>query len=130
MSVLWSDHDFQLSEKERWGKYALWERATWVNLLWVAPGITKPGSTTNKPMNLLDIYPTLAALTGCKQPERQLEGKDLTVLMKNPKASWIKTSLTVFGYNTYSLRSERYRYITYADGTEELYDHEKDRLEW
>lgn len=81
-------------------------------------------------MNLLDIYPTLAALTGYKHPERQLEGKDLTVLMKNPKAPWIKTSLTVFGYNTYSLRSERYRHITYADGTEELYDHEKDRLEW
>ncbi len=30
-----------------------------------------------------------------QNPERQLEGKDLTVLMKNPKASWVKTSLTV-----------------------------------
>ena len=81
-------------------------------------------------MNLLDIYPPLAALTGCKPPERQLKGKDLTVLMKNPKASWVKTSLTVFGYNNCSLRSERYRYLTYANGTEELYNHEKDRREW
>ena len=50
--------------------------------------------------------------------------------MKNPEASWHKTSLTVFGYKNYGLRSERYRYITYADGTEELYDHHNDRWEW
>ncbi len=50
--------------------------------------------------------------------------------MKNPKADWDKTTLTVFGYKNYGLRSDRYRYITYEDGTEELYDHEKDRWEW
>ena len=47
--VLWSDHGFQLGEKERWAKYSLWERATRVNMLWVAPGVTQPGSTTAKP---------------------------------------------------------------------------------
>ena len=128
--VLWSDHGFQLGEKERWAKYSLWERATRVNLVWVAPGVTKPGSTSAKPVNLLDIYPTLASLTGCEPPEKQLEGNDLTVLMEDPEASWDKTSLTVFGYKNYGIRSERYRYIVYADGTEELYDHEKDKLEW
>jgi len=128
--VLWSDHGFQLGEKERWSKYSLWERATRVNLVWVAPGVTKPGSTCSKPVNLLDIYPTLASLTVCKPPENQLEGNDLTVLMKNPEASWDKTSLTVFGHKNYGIRSERYRYIVYADGTEELYDHKKDNWEW
>jgi arylsulfatase A-like enzyme len=96
----------------------------------VALGVTKPGSTSAKPVNLLDIYPTLASLTGCEPPEKQLEGNDLTVLMEDPEASWDKTSLTVFGYKNYGLRSERYRYIVYADGTEELYDHEKDKWEW
>ena len=128
--VLWSDHGFQLGEKERWSKYSLWERATRGNLVWVAPGVTKPGSTCSKPVNLLDIYPTLASLTVCKPPENQLEGNDLTVLMKNPEASWDKTSLTVFGHKNYGIRSERYRYIVYADGTEELYDHKKDNWEW
>ena len=28
------------------------------------------------------------------------------------------------------MRSERYRYIRYADGSEELYDHDADPLEW
>ncbi len=128
--VLWSDHGFQLGEKERWAKYSLWERATRVNLLWVAPGVTKPGSTCDQPVNLLDIYPTLASLTGCEPPEEQLEGNDLSVLMKNPEAPWDETTLTTFGYRNYGVRSERYRYIVYADGSEELYDHEKDKWEW
>jgi arylsulfatase A-like enzyme len=128
--LLWSDHGFQLGEKERWAKYSLWERATRVNMVWVAPGVTKPGSTSARPVNLLDIYPTLASLTGCDPPKKQLEGNDLSVLMKNPKASWNKTSVTSFGYKNYGIRSERYRYIVYADGTEELYDHEKDKWEW
>ena len=128
--VLWSDHGFQLGEKGRWGKYSLWERATRVNLLWVAPGVTRPGSTCSKPVNLLDIYPTLASLTGCKPPEKQLEGNDLSVLMKNPKASWNMTTVTTFGYKNYGVRSERYRYIVYADETEELYDQQEDKWEW
>ena len=128
--VLWSDHGFQLGEKERWAKFSLWERATRVNMIWKAPGVTKPGSTSAKPVNLLDIYPTLASLTGCEPPEGQLEGNDLTVLMKNPEASWDETTVTTFGYKNYGIRSGRYRYIVYADGSEELYDHEKDKWEW
>ena len=81
-------------------------------------------------MNLLDIYPTLASLTGCEPPEDQLEGNDLSVLMRDPGASWDKTSVTSYFYRNYSIRSDRYRYITYSDGTEELYDHEKDKWEW
>ena len=92
--------------------------------------MTKPGTVTDKPVNLLDIYPTLATLTGLKPPKKQLEGNDLTVLMKSPKATWDKTSLTIFGHKNYGIRSERYRYIVYADGTEELYDHQKDKWEW
>ena len=72
--VLWSDHGFQLGEKGRWGKYSLWERATRVNLMWVVPDVTTPGTKSARPVNLLDIYPTLASLTGCKPPEGQLEG--------------------------------------------------------
>ncbi len=128
--VLWSDHGFQLGEKERWAKYSLWERATRVNMVWVAPGVTQPGTTCNKPVNLLDIYPTLASLTGCEPPENQLEGNDLSVLMKDPRAAWDKISLTTFGYKNYGVRSERHRYIVYADGSEELYDHTKDKWEW
>lgn len=128
--VLWSDHGFHHGEKGRWGKYSLWQRATQVNLIWVAPGITRAGSTCGRPVNLLDIYPTLVSLTGHTPPPDQLEGKDLTKLMKNPKADWQESTVTTFGYKNYGVQSERYRYIIYEDGSEELYDHHSDRWEW
>ncbi len=128
--VLWSDHGFHHGEKGRWGKYSLWERATRVNLLWVVPGFTQPGSTCARPVNLLDIYPTLAALTACKPPTAQLEGNDLSVLMKNPQAEWNEATVTTFGYKNYGVRSEQHRYIVYKDGSEELYDHTQDKWEW
>ncbi|MEC8554638.1 MAG: sulfatase [Planctomycetota bacterium] len=128
--VLWSDHGFHHGEKGRWGKYSLWERATRANLMCVAPGVTSPGSTCARPVNLLDIYPTLASLTDCTPPEGQLEGNDLSVLMKNPEAEWDEATVTTFGYKNYGVRSKRYRYIVYEDGSEELYDHEKDQWEW
>lgn len=128
--VLWSDHGFQLGEKQRWGKYSLWERASRVNFVWVAPGVTTPGSTTNRPVNLLDIYPTLASLTGCKPPEGQLEGNDLSILMRDPDAGWDQATVTTFGFKNYGVRSQQYRYIIYADGAEELYDHTQDKWEW
>jgi arylsulfatase A-like enzyme len=128
--VLWSDHGFQLGEKGRWGKYSLWERATRVNLQWVVPGLTAPRSVCTKPVNLLDIYSTLVSLTGCKPPEKQLEGNDLSVLMKDPDADWANSTVTTFGCKNYGVRSQRYRYIIYRDGAEELYDHTKDKWEW
>ena len=128
--VLWSDHGFHHGEKGRWGKYSLWERATRVNFLWVVPGVTRPGSVCSKPVNLLDIYPTLASLTGCEPPANQLEGNDLSALMKDPEAPWDEATVTTFGYKNYGVRSGRYRYIVYEDGSEELYDHANDMWEW
>ena len=128
--VLWSDHGFHHGEKGRWGKYSLWERATRVNCIWVVPGVTEAGSVCSKPVNLLDIYPTLASLAGCKPPAKQLEGNDLSVLMKDPEAPWDEATVTTFGYKNYGVRSDRYRYIVYEDGSEELYDHTNDKWEW
>ena len=50
--------------------------------------------------------------------------------MKNPKADWQESTVTTFGYKNYGVQSERYRYIIYEDGSEELYDHHSDRWEW
>ena len=38
--------------------------------------------------------------------------------------------ITTHGRNNHAVRSERWRYIRYSDGTEELYDHESDPMEW
>ncbi len=127
--VLWSDHGWHLGEKLHWRKFALWEEATHNILMFLAPGITKAGHRCDSPVGLLDIYPTLIEL--CQLEKRkELEGVSLLPLLKNPNAKWERPALTTHGKNNHSLRSKRWRYIQYADGSEELYDHENDKMEW
>ena len=127
--ILWSDHGWHLGEKLHWRKFALWEEATHNVLMAVVPGITKPGGRCSRPVTMLDIYPTLIELCGLSEKDG-LEGQSLVPLLRNPEAEWERPALTTHGRNNHSLRTERYRYIRYSDGTEELYDHDKDELEW
>jgi len=127
--VLWSDHGWHLGEKGAWHKRTLWERATHVPFLVAAPSVTAPGSTCKRPVNLIDIYPTLVDLCGL-QAKPELDGLSLAPLLKNPDAKWRHPSLTTHERGNHALRTERWRYIRYHDGTEELYDHENDPNEW
>jgi len=127
--VLWTDHGWHLGEKLHWRKFTLWEEADRVPLIFVVPGLTKPGSRCERTVSLLDIYPTLADLCGLPVGEH-LEGKNLRPLLADPAAEWDRPVVTTHGRNNHAVRSERYRYIRYSDGTEELYDHEDDPMEW
>lgn len=127
--VLWGDHGWHLGEKLHWRKFALWEEATHCPLMIAAPGVTKPGQKCSRPVSLIDIYPTLIELCGLAQ-RKELQGKSLLPLLKGPEAKWPRPALTTHGRNNHSLRSQRWRYIRYSDGTEELYDHNSDALEW
>jgi arylsulfatase A-like enzyme len=127
--VLWSDHGWHLGEKLHWRKFALWEEATHNVMMMIAPGVTQPNQRCARPVTLLDIYPTLIDLCGLgKKPE--LEGKSLLPLLKDPNGARGRPALTTHGRNNHSLRTERWRYTRYSDGTEELYDHDSDPLEW
>lgn len=122
--VLYSDHGFELGEKERWAKRSLWENSTRVPMIIVGPGI-KGGQVCTKPVELIDIYPTLLALTGAGADPKH-EGQSLVPLLKDPKADWPHIARTSFGPKNVAIRSERYRYIHYFDGSEEFYDHASD----
>lgn len=127
--VLWSDHGWHLGEKLHWRKFSLWEEATHNVFLLRSPGITKPDSRCARSVNLLDIYPTL--LDTLQLPARkELEGRSLLPLLKKPDTPWPYPTLTTYGHNNHSVRDERWRYIRYADGAEELYDRSRDPLEW
>jgi len=127
--VLWSDHGYHLGDKTACVKFTLWEKANHVPFIIVAPGITTPGSHCDRPVSLLDIFPTLNELAGLPaKPE--LDGQSLVPLLKNPKMEWERPALTTMGPGNHAVRTERWRYIRYFDGTEELYDHEKDPWEW
>jgi len=127
--VLWADHGFHLGEKERWGKMTLWEESTHVPFIIVAPGITTPGSRTDEAVSLQSIYATLAELSGLDIPAH-VDGASLVPLLRNPDMDWDEVAITTFGYGNYSVRGDRYRYIVYEDGQEELYDHQADPNEW
>ena len=127
--VLWSDHGWHLGEKLHWRKFALWEEATHNVMAFVVPGVTTPGGRCESPVNLIDIYPTLVEV--CGLPERgELEGLSLMPQLRNPRAARERPALTTHGRSNHSLRSRRWRYIRYADGSEELYDHDNDEMEW
>ena len=126
--VLFSDHGFHLGEKQRWAKQSLWERSTRVPLIVSVPG-GKQGQRCSRPVELLHLYPTLIEL--CGLPARDgLEGISLGPLLKNNEANWSRPAITTYQRNNHAVRTEHWRYIRYADGTEELYDHRVDSNEW
>jgi arylsulfatase A-like enzyme len=125
--VMFADHGFHLGEKRRWAKRSLWEDSTRVPLIIAGPGI-EGGRVCSKPVQLLDIYPTLLELTGHKADPAH-EGNSLVPLLKDEKADWPYFARTSFGPGNYGIKSERYRYIHYNDGSEEFYDHSKDEHE-
>jgi arylsulfatase A-like enzyme len=127
--VLWGDHGFHLGEKGRWRKMTLWNESTHVPFIVVAPGVTTPGSTTGAPVSLMDIYPTLTELAGLERPAH-VEGRSLVPLLEDPSQDWDYPALSTYGYGNHSVVSERYRYIRYVDGSEELYDRLEDPNEW
>jgi arylsulfatase A-like enzyme len=127
--VLWGDHGWHLGEKEHWRKFALWEEATRMPYIWVAPGVTKPGGTCDRTVDLMSVYPTLCSLCGLEKPTH-LEGEDIKPLLADPQAKWDRPALTTYHSNNHAVRTAKWRYIRYANGDEELYDHDADEYEW
>jgi arylsulfatase A-like enzyme len=126
--VLWSDHGWHLGEKGITGKNSLWERATRVPMVIAGPGVAL-GGRCSQPAELLDLYPTLVEL--CKLPEHDgLEGHSLVPQLKNAHAPRPWPAITTHNRGNHAVRSERWRYIRYAEGSEELYDHVADPNEW
>lgn len=127
--IFLSDHGWHLGEKERFGKDTLWEEATHAPLIWVAPGVTKPGGRCDAPVEFLSIYPTLCDLTGLPKPDF-LEAVSIYPLLANPQAEWTRPALSTYRFNNHSVRSAKYRYTRYDNGDEELYDEKVDSYEW
>ncbi|EDM28065.1 sulfatase family protein [Lentisphaera araneosa HTCC2155] len=140
---LWGDHGFHLGDHGMWTKHTNFEQAVRSPLLIAAPKGFKPNST-NAPVELVDIFPTLCDLAGLDIPTH-LPGKSLAPVMKDTSTSVRYAALGQYprGNKTmgYTLRSERYRYVKWlnldyrksvAKGklvATQLFDYEKDPLE-
>lgn len=127
--VVWSDHGWHLGEKQHLHKFTLWERSTRVPFLVVAPGVTRAGTRSARPVGVIDLFPTLNELCGLP-PVATLDGRSLVPLLRDPGREWERPALTTHGRGNHAVRSDRWRYIRYDDGGEELYDHANDPHEW
>jgi arylsulfatase A-like enzyme len=127
--VLWGDHGWHLGEKEHWRKHALWDVTTRTTLIISAPDGIQKNQLCERPVSLIDIYPTLVEM--CGLPEREgLDGQSILPLLEDPGKKWKRPALTTYGYKNHAVQTERWRLIQYHDGTEELYDHTTDPDEW
>lgn len=138
--VLWGDHGFHLGDLGIWTKHTNYEQANRIPLLIVAPGVTKPGSSTRQLAESVDVFPTLAELAGLPAPTgpQPMDGISLVPVLKDPQAR-----VRDHAYHAYpkakmgrAIRTERYRLVEWkkpgapADTAElELYDYETDPLE-
>jgi len=126
--VLWSDHGWHLGEKGITGKNTLWERSTRVPLIFAGPGVSA-NAKCNRPAELLDLYPTL--LEACGLPANKAnEGISLVPQLKDAKAARERPAVTTHNHDNHAVKTEKWRYIRYADGSEELYDIVADPHEW
>ena len=146
--ILTSDHGWGMGEKDYLYKNSLWQESTRVPLIVRAPGVAQPNSTCDRPVSLIDIYPTLADLcdlqgeTMKNERGHPLDGHSLKPLIKNPlDGEWSgpDEALTALykwrmeydpHQESYSLRSKDWRYIHYENGKEELYKTSTDPYEW
>jgi iduronate 2-sulfatase len=138
--VLWGDHGWHLGDHDLWCKHSNFEQATRTPLIFYKPGL-KP-SKYDKPVEFVDIFPTLCELTGLSIPA-DLDGVSLSASMKNTKKVSKDFAVSQYprsGRMGYSIRTERYRYTVWYDWKNrelnrskihavELYDYEKDPLE-
>lgn len=131
--VFWSDHGYHLGEHGLWFKQSCFEEAARVPLIVCLPGKKNAGQASPRPVELLDLYPTLADLAALTPP-KDLQGVSLKPLLDDPQATWdlpAYTQVQRAGFGGYSVRTPRYRYTEWDFGKRgvELYDQEKDPQE-
>ena len=135
--VLWGDHGFHLGDHGYWTKHTNYEQANRIPLLIVAPGVTKPASVTAQLAESVDIYPTLADLTGLeiRRGPQPVDGRSLVPVLRDPQARVRDHAYHVFPKSKLgrAIRTQRYRLVEWRnvgdppDAAElELYDYETD----
>ncbi|MGV3483730.1 MAG: sulfatase-like hydrolase/transferase, partial [Planctomycetaceae bacterium] len=120
--VFTSDHGYHLGDHTFWQKANLHEQVTRVPLIIAAPGIK--ASRTRSLAQLVDLVPSLCELTGEPVPD-SVEGKSLVPVLHDPTAVVNDVAFSYHGAHR-ALRTERWAYMQYTDGSEELYDMQAD----
>jgi iduronate 2-sulfatase len=133
--VLWGDHGYKLGDYGLWCKHTNLELDTRVPLIISAPG-ARPGQHSGSLVEVVDVFPTVAALSGGEIPA-SCEGKSLVPLLTDPARRLRDFALSQYPRGTtmgYSLRTERWRFTEWINvktgeiRERELYDHQNSSL--
>ncbi len=113
--VLWGDHGYHLGDHTLWNKHSNFEQATRIPLMFAGPGVPK-NVQVDRPVELIDVFPTLFELSGTIIPE-QAEGLSLLPLFDKNRKKAFGRDYALSQYHRrngevmgYSIRTERYRY--------------------
>ncbi|AKJ64470.1 sulfatase [Kiritimatiella glycovorans] len=146
-----SDHGMHLGEKDMLAKMTLWHESTHVPMLIRVPGSAQGGRVCDRPVSVVDLYPTLVECCDLPAPEQELDGVSLRPMIEDPETKewsgpgevlvawmgrptpeqrehpYVKAEIE---HQHFALVTDRYRYIRAAGGGEELYDLANDPNEW
>jgi len=128
--IFWSDHGYHLGEHYLWQKNTLFEESARVPMIISAPGISQSGAVCRRPVELVDLFPTLFELCGLELPDG-VEGTSLVPVLQDAARPWKRAGFTYRSRTHTSVRTERWRYTEYGSpDTAELYDHDADPREF
>ncbi|MFK7769847.1 MAG: sulfatase [Mariniblastus sp.] len=119
--IFTSDHGYHLGEHDFWQKSNLHEEVSRVPLVISAPGF-KP-AVTDSFAELVDIYPTVSKMMDLNFPS-EVQGQSLLPILSDPSATVRDAALTI--HKGFALRGQKWVYMKYNDGSEELYDMDSD----
>lgn len=125
-----SDHGYLLGHHHKFQKQHLFEESTRVPFILSVPWLSDThGKATGHLTELVDLYPTLAALAGLTPPAN-LQGQSLAPILKDPSTrEWTRDlAFTISRSGGESIRTEDWRFTHWGYGTkgEELYDRKND----
>lgn len=129
--ILMGDNGYHHNERGWWNKNTLFERSCRVPLIVCAPG-AKAGQACRSPVELVDLYPTVIDYCGLPAAH-DLAGRSLRPLLMDPTSPGKSAAFTLVvrdkGRYGQSVRTDRWRYTRWSDGSHELYDEHNDPQE-
>ncbi|GAA5508108.1 ulvan-active sulfatase [Novipirellula caenicola] len=125
--IFTSDHGYHLGEHDFWAKVSLRDESASVPLIISVPG--KKPAVCDSLVELIDLYPTTAALCGMPVPER-LQGKDISAMLDDPSVTVRDAAFSVAPMRKgFLLRENDWAYIQYNEDASagiELFDVRRD----
>jgi iduronate 2-sulfatase len=122
--ILWGDHGFQLGERSLTGKHNTLDLSLRVPVILRVPGAGKKGVRSEALFSSIDIFPTLVELAGLKKPDH-LQGVSFAGIASDPQAEF-RDSVYCRFQRAAAVFTSRFAYTRFDEGSEMLFDYDKD----